>query len=84
MSCRTGCLTQDHSSWGACARAADFQVDVHGLQNRNVELDKDRRLSRYEDARRQGLQPKTTKWTDVRAAFETGGVEKTTKAVTSA
>lgn len=75
MACRSGCPSPgSHESWGACARAAELQVDKHGLQNRNVELDKDRRLSRYEDARRQGLQPKNTEWKNIRAAFETGGV----------
>lgn len=76
MSCRAGCPTPGkHKTWGACARAADIQIDRHGLQNLNAEKDKDRRLSRYEDARNQGLQPKNTTWKHVNDAFEHGGVE---------
>lgn len=77
MACRSGCPTQDHGSWGECARRAAIQIDRHGLQNRNLERDKDKRLSRYEDARHQGLQPKNTEWSSVREAFETGGVAAT-------
>ena len=77
MTCRTGCPTGGHSTWGECARAANIQIDKHGLQHRDVEKDKDSRLSRYQDARQQGLQPASTSWRDVRSAFETGGVPET-------
>lgn len=78
MTCRSGCKTQDHDSWGECARAAAIQIDRHALAgNRMAEKDKDRRLGRYEDARNQGLQPKSTQWKHVNAAFETGGTTPT-------
>lgn len=76
MACRTGCLTQDHKTWGECARAADIQIDKHGLQNRNAEKSKDNRLELYRDARKAGVQPRTTKLKDVREALETGGVRQ--------
>lgn len=71
--CRTGCKMQDCASYAACLRAASIQIDKHSLLNSAVEKDKDRRLSRYQDARHQGLQPKNTEWKNIRAAFETGG-----------
>lgn len=78
MGCRAGCPTPGaHRSWGECARLAGIQIDRHGLQHRSAEKDKDTRLSRYEDARRQGLQPKNTEWKSVREAFETGGIAPT-------
>lgn len=76
-------MTQDHESYGACLRGANIQIDQYALRTGgNVEKDKEKRLDRYESARRQGLQPKTTGWADVRAAFETGGVPKTKIEVT--
>lgn len=74
MSCRSGCPTGGHVTWGECARAADIQIDNHGLQNRNVEKDKDKRLSAYEDLKRDGIQPKQTTWKHIRHAYEHGGV----------
>lgn len=78
MACRSGCPTKDHATWGECARAARFQIDRHALTHSlRAERDKDRRLATYEQARRDGLQPRTTQWADVRDCLETGGVEKT-------
>lgn len=78
--CRTGCSAPGtHRSWGECFRAAGVQVDLHGLQNRNLELDKDRRLSAYEASRREGGVPSTTSWKDIRHAQETGGEPATSK-----
>lgn len=79
MACRTGCPTQDHTSWGECARAADIQIDRHALKHggQQVETRKDQRLERYQSARANGLQPKSTQWKDVRAAEESGGVAHT-------
>lgn len=78
MSCRSGCLTQDHAGWGACARAARLQIDRHAFAgHRPAEKDKDARLTRYESARRSGLQPAGTQWRQIRDAEENGGVEKT-------
>lgn len=60
MACRTGCLSQDHGSWGECARAAAIQIDRHALASTSdarLEKRKDRTLARYRDMRRSGLQP---------------------------
>lgn len=78
MACRTGCRTQDHATWGECARAAEIQIDNHGLAGfRGVEKDKDRRLTAYADLRKEGLQPASTTWKDVRATYEDGGKRPT-------
>jgi hypothetical protein len=64
--CRSACPTQDHDSWGACARAAQIQIgDVAG---RNVNRAWDHELDAYESAVRQGIEPKTTRLADTRAA----------------
>lgn len=67
MACRSGCRTQDHSSWGECARAANLStgVDIQGIPRRRAW---DGELRAYADARRQGLQPKGTKLHQVQAA----------------
>lgn len=77
--CRSGCETQDHASWGECARAAHIQIDRHALTvgGRQVETRKDARLNRYAAARKSGLQPQSTKLRDIRAAEEYGGAPAT-------
>jgi hypothetical protein len=78
QNCRSGCRTKDHETFGECFRAADVQIDRHGLAgHRHLERDKDRRLGRYADARSQGLQPRDTSWGAIQSAFEKGGVDKT-------
>jgi hypothetical protein len=79
MTCRSGCSTPGlHESWGACARAAEIQIDRHGLKGfRSLERDKDNRLDAYASARKAGLQPQNTSWAKVRQSFEDGGVPPT-------
>jgi hypothetical protein len=61
MSCRSGCPTQDHASWGECARDMGLQI---GDLGRGVAASTDRRLTAYASAKAQGLQPKSTKLAD--------------------
>lgn len=61
MSCRTGCRTRDHTSWGACARAMGLQI---GDLGRGVAAATDRRLTAYATARGLGLQPPSTHTAD--------------------
>lgn len=63
MSCRTGCPTQDHASWGECARASGLQIGDLGT-GRGVAKRTDKRLGAYAQARSLGLQPPTTKLAD--------------------
>lgn len=79
MTCRSGCSTPGlHESWGACARAAEIQIDRHSLTGgRDLDRDKDKRLDAYASARKAGLQPQNTSWKKVRQSLEDGGVPHT-------
>ena len=66
MPCRSGCLTQDHASWGECARAASFEVSNVEAHKYNQKLY--RQLDDYAAARKDGMQPETWRAKDVRAA----------------
>lgn len=70
MACRTGCPTQDHASWGACARAASLRVAFCGAGGLDATRQKnwDAELQAYRDARRQGIQPDSTKMPAIRRA----------------
>jgi hypothetical protein len=68
--CRSGCPTQDHASWGECARGMGLQI---GDLGRGVAAATDRRLDAYASARRQGLQPPSTKLTDSRRTLQLAG-----------
>lgn len=57
--CRTGCPTQDHESWGACARASNFSTLVGDGVTANRQMERD--LSEYRSLRRQGLQPQSVR-----------------------
>lgn len=64
--CRTGCPTKDHETYGQCCRAAKVQTGE--LQKRNGFKKWDSRLEGYYDARKNGLQPRSTRVKDVRQA----------------
>ena len=75
MACRTGCRTQNHLTWGECARAARLQIDGHSLKfDIRLDRDKDNRLARYAALRKAGRQPMTTQWYDVRRSEIDGGI----------
>lgn len=73
MSCRTGCPTQDHDSWGACLRAANLNVaycqHVKGL-DATAQKKWDKELDLYASARAQGIQPATTKTSSIRHSLD--------------
>ena len=64
--CRTGCATQSHDSWGECARNAN--ISTANMQIALVSRGTDAELGAYRDARKQGIQPASTKMHDVIAA----------------
>lgn len=70
MSCRTGCREGGHATWGECARSSGLQI---GDLGRGVAATTDRRLNAYASARRQGLQPPTTKLADSLATVKAAG-----------
>lgn len=66
MNCSSACVTKDHKTFGECMRAKGVQLgDVKG-DGGTSSLDS--RLSAYDSARRQGIQPATTRLRDVNAA----------------
>lgn len=65
--CRTGCPTQDHESWGACLKAANLKTGVIDV---TTQKKGDAALDLYAAARKQGIQPSTTRPADVRAALD--------------
>lgn len=71
--CSTGCLTQDHENYGQCMRAKGGRV---AYANSATGLDYtaqkrwDRELDAYKDARRQGIQPSSTKTDAIQRALE--------------
>lgn len=68
--CRSGCPTQDHASWGACARAARFQIDRYGLQYGDIERAKNADVEFYRSARKQGIQPDSVSRPAVQRALD--------------
>lgn len=68
--CRTGCRTQNHASWGECARDMGLQV---GDLGRGVAARTDRRLNAYAEARSLGLQPPSTKLADSQRTLREAG-----------
>lgn len=75
MSCRTGCLTKDHASWGDCLRASNIQMNAgdaagtmiaSGWTNKKWEGE----LKAYRDARAQGIQPDGTSTKQIRKALD--------------
>jgi hypothetical protein len=72
MACRTGCRTNDHETWGACARAADLQIDrfaISGNVDTRLEKRKDETLGRYKALRESGYEPPSIKKSNL-DAFE--------------
>lgn len=70
--CRTGCPTQDHISWGECARASNLRVAYCGIGGGDATEQKawDGELDLYRQARKQGVQPDGTKTSQVMAALK--------------
>jgi len=66
--CRTACATQNHASWGECARASNISTQVGPVVDANRRLENN--LSEYRKVRKQGIQPKSIR----RAAVEASKV----------
>jgi len=72
VSCRSGCVTQDHGSWGECARASNLSTMVGGSVQANRQMEVD--LEHYRQVRKQGIQPKSVKRPAVEAAKQVTGL----------
>lgn len=64
--CTSGCPTQDHASWGECARSKNLAVVAPDGRVHRAQFDSD--MTAYADARKAGIQPATTRREDVDAA----------------
>lgn len=63
MSCRTGCPTQDHASYGECLKAASIKVTYANEASRHDRSSQkrwDQELADYRAARAQGIEPAGT------------------------
>ena len=69
MACRSGCPTQDHASWGECAREANLRVAYCGVGGGDATKQKkwDNDLNAYYSARSEGIQPAGTARSQVEA-----------------
>lgn len=73
MACRTGCPTQDHATWGECARASSLRI---GYANSAGGWDwtKEKKFraenESYRQALRDGLDPAAPTNAAVRRAYE--------------
>ena len=76
MACTSTCPTQDHETYGACLRAKDIQIG--DLMHSQIQKAGDKNLDAYANARKYGIQPKSTRPADVRRAVEIS--ERTGKA----
>lgn len=67
--CSTSCRTKDHRTFGECMRSKNVKVaDV----NYTVAAKKhSKELGAYESARKQGIQPKSTRQRDIDRAVQT-------------
>lgn len=64
MACRSGCKTQDHANYHECLRDAGVRTYLaspsRGLDG-TAQKNWDRELEMYRQARKQGIQPDSTK-----------------------
>lgn len=66
--CRSGCPTQDHDSWGECARASNIQWgswDARAAVRWN-----ESEIGAYRDARKVGIQPEGTSQKQIDSAVK--------------
>lgn len=79
MSCRTGCKTKNHSSWGECVRVSGLQLNAGEAKHDSFNFRRwDNELQLYRDARAQGIQPAGTTTAKIRQALDIS--DKTGKA----
>lgn len=71
MACRSGCPTQDHESWAACAKASNISVTatINSPKQGMFEQTK-KELSAYRQLRADGIQPEGTTMEKITAARE--------------
>lgn len=68
--CSSGCRTQDHASYGACLKAKGVRVPQIPVEALTTQKAADKTLDAYAAARRYGIQPRSTRASDVQLAVE--------------
>lgn len=68
MACRSGCKTQDHASWGECARDANLRTSQIAPHNQGGYDNTKKELAAYRAARSAGIQPEGTSMAKIDAA----------------
>lgn len=70
MSCTSGCPTQDHASYADCLRDKAPKVTTTDTRKGDwsYRAKWNQEIKEYRDARRQGIQPKTSNLKDIREA----------------
>lgn len=66
MGCRSGCRTRDHRTYGECLRSARILLGPQDTNSKAVMNE----LSSYIDARKQGVQPASTRLAHTQVAME--------------
>lgn len=64
--CSSSCRTRDHATWGECQRAKNIGINHTGINR--VQRAKDNELSRYKEAVKNGIEPRSTQMKDIVAA----------------
>lgn len=64
--CRSGCTTQNHTSYAECCK--QVQIDPKGLNLSAEQKSHDAELAAYRAAREQGIQPAGTKMPHIERA----------------
>lgn len=77
MACSSSCRTQDHESWGACVRAKNLRTTALPGEALSTQKSADKTLDEYAKARSYGIQPKSTRAHDVRAAVQLSDITGT-------
>lgn len=70
--CSSTCKTKDHSTWGECVRAKNlktaYMAEWKG-SDATAQKKADKNLDAYANARKNGIQPKSTRPNDVQTAI---------------
>lgn len=68
--CTSGCLTQDHATYGQCLKSKSPKVTTADTRKGDYAFRSNwnQEIKEYRDARRQGIQPKTSSLGDIRQA----------------
>lgn len=70
MACRSSCPTQDHKSWGECAKGVLVGYCGRRGQDYTAQKKDDKELAFFRQAVSDGLMPEGTRTHQIRKAYE--------------